>query len=94
MPRVTFGNPGYRPIDVLAHTPLPVALEGRRSPLRFGCEAGICATCVVSVEAQGGTLAPPSSAEADVLSIFGDGDPTARLACQLDVTCDVRITRR
>lgn len=66
-------------------------LTVENSPVLFGCRTGICGTCLVSVEAIRGELAPPSKEEAELLSLMAPGDAKARLACQLRPTADVRI---
>jgi ferredoxin len=92
---VSFADPRYAPLVLDAHTSLASALDILNSPVLFGCRTGICGTCAISVEPQGdGVLAPPAADEREVLEIVARGDASARLACQLDLTCDVRIQRR
>jgi ferredoxin len=63
------------------------------SPVLFGCRAGMCGTCLIRVEAVGDdALDPPSASEVELLDIIACGEPRARLACQIVLTTDVRVT--
>ncbi len=63
-------------------------LTVQNSPVLFGCRTGICATCLSEVE---GAIPPPDRDEAEVLEIFAPENPRARLACQLQLTADIRL---
>jgi ferredoxin len=82
-------DPGHAPVRLPRHTPLAEALDVTNSPLLFGCRTGACGTCMIEVE-PAGALPPPSDDERELLEIFAPGDPKARLACQLDLACDLR----
>ena len=45
---------------------------------------------VIEVESEG-DLPPPDEDEQEILEIYAEGNPKARLACQVCVTCDVHI---
>ena len=82
-----------------AHPPLHLAsgarlldhLDIENSPVLFGCRTGICGTCAVHVDVLDGVLAPPDRDEAELLALLRPGDATARLACQLVLTADIRV---
>jgi len=61
------------------------------SPLLFGCRTGICGTCLSRVDAKGGTLAPPTEDEKDVLDLLCPNEPKARLACLIKLSADLTI---
>ena len=61
--------------------------EFANSPLLFGCRTGICGTCIV--EAEGKDIPPPDDEERELLEVLAPDNPKARLACQLNVQCDM-----
>lgn len=63
-------------------------LDATNSPLLFGCRTGLCGTCLVQVT---GTFPPPDDEEQEMLEVFAEDDPEARLACQLRCTGDITI---
>ena len=83
------------------HLPLRLATGARlldhlsieNSPVLFGCRTGICGTCAVHVEVLAGALAAPDGDEAELLALVHPGDATVRLACQLELTADLRLAR-
>ncbi len=62
-------------------------MDASNSPLLFGCRTGICGTCIIEVEADG--LPPPCEDEKEILEIYSPNNPKARLACQIDVRCNI-----
>lgn len=64
-------------------------LDASNSPVLFGCRTGLCGTCVVEVVEGAQHLAPPNEEEREILDIYAEGRPHARLACQLDVQGDI-----
>src|SRR6185436_18758796 len=88
--RVSFFDDSYPPLDLKAGASLSAHPDVRNKPLLFGCRTGVCGTCLVRVE---GDLKAPSDHEREMLELLAPGDRTARLACQLAVTCDIRIGR-
>lgn len=71
-----------------AHSPLAEHLSVQNSPVLFGCRTGICGTCLVEIE---GELPPPNRDEQEILDMLASGNSQARLACQIDLACDVKI---
>jgi ferredoxin len=86
--KVTFQDTSYEPQMVSEGMSLSEELDASNSPLLFGCRTGICGTCIVEVE---GDLPPPGEDEQEILEIYAEDNPKARLACQVDMTCSVHI---
>ena len=86
--RVSFFDESYAPLELPSGSVLCEHLHVGNSPLLFGCRTGICGTCLVRVE---GPLAPPDDEEQELLEVLAPGDASARLACQLKLTCDLRV---
>jgi ferredoxin len=86
--KVTFEDKSYEPQMVSEGPSLSEELDASNSPLLFGCRTGICGTCVVEVE---GDLPPPDEDEQEILEIYAEDNPKARLACQVNMTCSVHI---
>jgi len=66
-------------------------LDVTNSPVLFGCRTGICATCLVQVQAGMDFLPPLSEEEAEVLEVYTEV-PHCRLACQLHLKGPVTLT--
>lgn len=86
--RVSFESGSHLPVELPVHANLSEHLTVQNSPVLFGCRTGICGTCVIRVR---GSLPPAGEDERDLLDVIAPGDPEARLACQLDLTCDIEI---
>ncbi len=90
---VVYFAPEYPPLRLPRGVNLSEHLTIENSPVLFGCRTGICGTCRSNVEAlNGGRLDSPSEDEISLLSIICPGNPAARLACQINITADVKIT--
>ena len=79
----------YAPVQLDAGLALFDVLSASNSPILFGCRTGICATCLCSLVR--GTAQPPDAEEQELLDLVADGNPQARLACQLQPLSDVVI---
>lgn len=88
MKTFTIHFPEDPPVTLEVGSNLSECLTATNSPLLFGCRTGICATCLCEVE---GEVEPPDEDEQEIVEIWADGDPKARLACQLKCTGDVHI---
>ncbi|MEM7065914.1 MAG: 2Fe-2S iron-sulfur cluster-binding protein [Cyanobacteria bacterium P01_B01_bin.77] len=86
--RISFLNSNHEPIILSARTPLADVLTVQNSPILFGCRTGICGTCLVQVT---GDVPPAEPDEQELLDLLAPECPNARLACQLDVTHDLKI---
>lgn len=87
---VRFPETDYAPLSLDKHQKLSECLTLQNSPVLFGCRTGICGTCLVVVE---GEIPPPNQDEKEVLENLAPSNIRLRLACQLDLTSDIKITR-
>jgi ferredoxin len=85
---IKFRNPKFSTITLEKHQLLSEHLTIQNSPVLFGCRTGICGTCVVSLK---GDIPPPNEEEKEVLLVITTNNSDARLACQIDLTCDIEI---
>jgi ferredoxin len=89
---VSFTHNSHPALKLTEGSNLSEHLTVTNSPVLFGCRTGICGTCLVEVVEQGnGEIPPPSDDEKEVLELYAQGHPKARLACQLDLRADVRL---
>lgn len=86
--KISFSDPNYEPVLVSEGQSLSEEMNATNSPLLFGCRTGICGTCVIEVQADG--LEPPDEDEQEILDLHAPENPRARLACQINVTCDIQ----
>ncbi|MFG6104432.1 2Fe-2S iron-sulfur cluster-binding protein [Leptothoe sp. EHU-05/26/07-4] len=86
--KISFPDTNHAAVPLAAHTPLADTLTVQNSPILFGCRTGICGTCLVTVT---GDVPPPSPEEQELLEVLAPDCPNARLACQLDITHDLKI---
>lgn len=82
MPRVHFLNDDVH-IDVAAGTTLSLAALRAEVSLPFGCRAGTCGTCALTVVAGLAQLDPQGFVEEDTLAACGADGPGRRLGCQI-----------
>lgn len=88
---VTFDE-GWSPVELPYGSNLSENLSINNSPLLFGCRTGICGTCVIEVaEESNGELPPPSDDERELLDLMAPGNPRARLACQIQISADIKV---
>ena len=87
--KISFPDSDHASLTLDAHTPLADTLTVQNSPILFGCRTGICGTCLVTVT---GDAPPPDADEQELLEVLAPECPSARLACQLDVTHDLEIS--
>ena len=85
---VSFPGTEWEAIALEKHQNLSEHLTVQNSPVLFGCRTGICGTCTVLLE---GDIPPPSEEEKEILEIMAEGNSQARLACQVDLTGDIKI---
>jgi len=81
----------FADVQVPAGKNLSEDLTVKNSPVLFGCRTGICGTCVVEVIAGAEALPAPDEDELEILDLYADGQPAARLACQIDLQADITI---
>jgi ferredoxin len=82
MPRVHFLNDDIE-IEVPAGTTLSLAAQEAGSTLGFGCRAGTCGTCALSVESGEEGIEAKGYVEQDTLIVVGEDGPGRRLGCQI-----------
>lgn len=91
--KVQFTDERFAPVLLPRDANLSEHLSVCDSPMLFGCRTGLCGTCLIRVEAiENGTLHPPDADELEVLELakhLGDG---LRLACQVRLTADIKLT--
>lgn len=87
--QVSFSVEGHAPVDVTEGQTLSEELDASNSPLLFGCRSGICGTCIIEVDT--GDLPPPDEEEQEIIELHAPDNPKARLACQINLTCDISI---
>ena len=88
--KISFPQTDYPPITLQRHQNLSEHLTIQNSPVLFGCRTGICGTCLVEVS---GKIPPPQPDEQEMLDALAPNYPNARLACQLDLTTNVKIRK-
>jgi ferredoxin len=82
MPRVRFLNDDVT-IEVPEGTTLSLAALQAEASLPFGCRAGTCGTCALTVVEGGAGLPAPGFVEEDTLAVCGQDGPGRRLGCQI-----------
>lgn len=88
MPKVTFTNDDLT-VDVEDGANLKDIAESSGATIPFGCEQGICGTCLINVPDQS-NLSSIEENEQETLDAMGS-EPDQRLACQCQVKGDVSI---
>ncbi len=90
MPKVTFKNTGDS-VEVQAGSELKDVTREHGWSIAYGCEDGMCGTCIVKVAEGGENLSEMGEKEKETLSAMGIDVETHRLACQCKVNGDVVI---
>ena len=86
--QISFPDSDHASLTLESHTPLANTLTVQNSPILFGCRTGICGTCLVTII---GDVPPPDPDEQELVDVLAPNNPKARLACQLDITHDLKI---
>ena len=87
--KVSFSEGDHPPVMVTEGQTLSEELTAANSPLLFGCRSGICGTCIAEVSS--GEVPPADEEEQEIVELYAPGNPRARLACQVNLTCDITI---
>lgn len=90
MPKVTFKNTGQA-AEAQQGQPLREVTQTSGWPIPFGCENGICGTCLITIGAGKENLSPLDEMEQQTLEAMGQADGEHRLACQCSVNGDVEM---
>lgn len=90
LPTVSFPGTDYPAITLEPHQNLSEHLTIQNSPVLFGCRTGICGTCLVEVI---GNIPAAKPDELEMLDTLVPKVQNARLACQIDLTANIEISR-
>jgi len=90
MPKVTFKNTGAS-VEVPAGTALKDVTKNNNWSIAYGCEDGMCGTCMIKVAEGKENLSPMENKEKDTLSSMGMDINVYRLCCQCKVNGDCTI---
>lgn len=88
MPKVTFQVNGES-VEVPAGKPLKEVVKEQGWPIAFGCEDGVCGTCIIEVKEGKENLAPMEEVEDQTLDMMCMKDGEHRLCCQCKANGDV-----
>lgn len=88
MSKITFKNTGET-IETAQGTLLKDVARDKGWPIAFGCEDGVCGTCLVKIESGKENLNPMEEKEDQTLEMMCMKDGEHRLACQCKVNGDV-----
>lgn len=88
---VEFPYTDYPPVKVPENGNLSEYLHASNSPLLFGCRSGLCGTCLIEV--LDGSLTPPTVEELEALDVYAPDNPHARLACQIQLSCKLKLRK-
>lgn len=92
---VSFSPATHAAVKLVAGSNLSEHLTISNSPVLFGCRTAICGTCLSEiVKQENGELLPPSKDEMELLEIIAPDNPSARLACQINLSADITLTYR
>ncbi len=89
---IEFNSSEFSPIKLPEGTNLSEALTICNSPVLFGCRTGVCGTCRIWLEIIDGNIQAPEDEERELLNIICPKDPLARLACQIQLTANIKIS--
>jgi len=90
IPKVTFKNTNQT-IDTAPGRPLKDVIKEQSWPVAYGCENGVCGTCLVKISDGVNNLNPIEGNEKQTLSAMGLNDGSHRLSCQCKINGDVTI---
>jgi len=87
---ISFPGTNYPPINLQSHQNLSEHLTIQNSPVLFGCRTGLCGTCLVDAI---GNIPAAKADEREMLDTLAPNVQNARLACQIDLTANIKICR-
>ncbi|MFA5995813.1 MAG: 2Fe-2S iron-sulfur cluster-binding protein [Patescibacteria group bacterium] len=87
MPKVTYLSDN-KTVEVAVGKSLKEIAHENDLSIPFGCENGICGTCMVTVKSGAENLSPITEQEKETLQTLG-GNANQRLTCQCKVLGDV-----
>lgn len=89
MPKVNFKDDDLQ-VDVEVGANMKEVAQAEGASIPFGCEQGICGTCLINVPEGADNLSDPTDQEKETLEAMG-AEPEQRLACQCQVEGDVTV---
>ncbi len=89
MPKVTFQDEDLT-AEVAEGANLKEVAQSEGSEIPFGCEQGICGTCLIEIVEGEDNVSDVDDQEKETLAAMG-AEPGQRLACQCTVQGDVTI---
>lgn len=89
MPKVTFKDDDLT-VDVEIGSNLKDIAQAEGSTIPFGCEQGICGTCLITMPEGEENVSDMEDQEKETLGAMG-AEPDQRLACQCQVEGDVTV---
>jgi len=90
MPKITFKKTGQT-VDTAAGKMLKDVVKEQDWPVAFGCENGVCGTCLIKVSEGAKNLSPTEGNEKQTLGAMGIDDGNHRLTCQCKINGDATI---
>lgn len=90
MPKVKFTNTGEE-VEVEQGAALKDITKDHGWPIAYGCEDGLCGTCIVHAKNGGTGLSPMEETENQTLEMMTMNDGEHRLSCQCKITGDAEI---
>ncbi len=88
--KVTFSNTGDE-VELQEETSLRDISKKQGWPIAFGCEDGVCGTCIVEIEEGVENLNEIDDVEGQTLEMMMMKDGKHRLACKCRVKGDVKL---
>lgn len=89
MPKVKFKDDDLE-VEADTGANLKEIAQAEGASIPFGCEQGICGTCLINVPAGAENLSDQTDQEKETLEAMG-AEPGQRLACQCQVEGDVTV---
>ncbi|MBD3330521.1 2Fe-2S iron-sulfur cluster binding domain-containing protein [Candidatus Peregrinibacteria bacterium] len=85
MPKIKYDSSGEE-VEVENGTELRDVCQKQSWDVPFGCEDGVCGTCIVKINSGEENLTPMEEKEKTTLEAMGLNDGKHRLACQCKVS--------
>ncbi len=82
MPTVRFENDMVE-VEIEPGQALSLAAQEAEASLPFGCRAGTCGACALTVDEGADGIDPAGFVEQDTLVVCGEDGPGRRLGCQI-----------
>ena len=90
MPKIIFSN-NKQEAEAKKGSDLKETTKAKGWPIAYGCEDGVCGTCIVEIEEGAENLNPMDEQEKQTLDIMSMNDGKHRLACKCKVNGDLKI---